>query len=386
MDYVTTLTCEYIFDKDECCTYLTCITTNPESYKHIYDEYDMLTDHKKRIRKLKNIHEYNIIDYINVMSISFATNFNTIIYHIPSNITHLIFGDFFNCKLPKLPHSLIYLRFGRYFNQKLVLLPNLIYLEFGTQFDHKLPRLPKRLQRLIFGNMFNHKISRLPYNLTHLTLGWCYNQLLPRLPNNMIQLTLGFHYNQPIHTFPPQLRTLKLGTSFRQSHNIFPPSLQYLTIYCTPTFTELPIGLTHFMYAGPFVLNFPKLPNNLTHLTWFSGTKLNHLPKALRYFNLQCESPYFGCNCETHDPEIKQLPNGLTHLTWECNLDLPNIPDSLVFLELGHVFNKKIPQLSINIRQIYVYDTYQYITDLESYGNKVKYKMQSSSKIISAYQ
>jgi hypothetical protein len=376
MDYVTTLTCEYIFNKTECITYLTYITINPESYKHIYDEYDISSRHNKRIRKLKNIHEYNINDYVNVMSISFATNFNTIIYHISSHITHLIFGALFDRKLPKLPHSLIYLKFGKYYNQKLVLLPNLIHLEFDGNFNHKLPILPKTLQRLILSNGFNHKISRLPDNLTHLKLGWCYNKQLPKLtawPKNMIQLILGFHYNHQICTFPPQLRMLKLGTSFNLANHTFPPMLKYLKMYCAPKFTELPIRLTHFMYGGPFVVNFPKLSDNLIHLTWFSATKLHHLPAELQYFSLECESSYFNYDCEKHNPEIKQFPDNLTHLTWECNLDLPNIPDSLIFLKLGRPFNKKIPQLPINIREIYVYDVYEHIADLKLYGDKIKY-------------
>lgn len=299
MDLTIALTCEYIFDKIECVTFLTCTNIDPKRYEYVYEEYDIDSIvEKKKVRKLIDVDSIDLSAYSNVMKIVFDTSNK--IHTLPKKITNLNISTFYNHDLPifpttliqfsimytkqtapKLPDSIRFLSISGECNN--IILPSrLLYLSYGVKCH--MPVLPTTLTHLKVDSQFRHRIRKniLPDSLISLNTGYLYKYKLPALPMNLKILKLNPEYNHKFSTFPDSLKQLKLSYFFK--HKV------------------------------------PTLPDNLTHLV------VNHLNK-----------------------NITVLPPKLIYLEWQCNRKIPDLTNTITHLIIGNDVNQNITQFKIRV-------------------------------------
>jgi hypothetical protein len=246
MNYSITLTCEYIFDQDECITYLSIINVNPKQYEYVYNDHDvLLVTKKKLIRKLIDIYSFDLLGYSNVMKITFYADFNKDISHLPLSLTRVIFGRHFNKDISRLSDTLIYLELGGLYNTEIKKLPRLLrYLTIGYHYRQKLCDLP---DKLIYLNIcsISYKFPELPCSIRYLTIGSNCLSIPSQFPMRLVSLKWFSSANIPLLNHC--LEHLTIGFSFRQtfgsnSHHIceLPGKLKTLAWY---SMTNIPLGL-----------------------------------------------------------------------------------------------------------------------------------------------
>lgn len=94
MNFVITLTCEYIFDEEECIAYLKAIDVDPKLYEYVYKEYDHVfyMSDKRKVRKLCNVSDPYMTEYTNLMYIEYCSNYNYDVCQLPQSIQSIYFN------------------------------------------------------------------------------------------------------------------------------------------------------------------------------------------------------------------------------------------------------------------------------------------------------
>jgi hypothetical protein len=403
MDYTTLLTCEYLFDNNQCIIYLTSHNIEPKQYECVYNLQVNNELGLKKIRKLRCLQHCDLNPYPNLLMVIFDDMFNNKITSFPNTLTHIIFeGDsHFTKNLPRLPPRLMHLELGSQYNKPILYLPStLLYLDLGFHFNKRLPPLPKnleyfytgeynhkfivssKLKYLIVGSNYKHKISQLPNTLLHLILSDEYNKVLPPLPDSIIYLGLGWNYNHKYPALPKSLQRLRVFAPNTPLPRL-PDSITHLDLQgeCQYELPNVPKNLKHLIMADIYEhkIKLPKtltrlvtsigkycsiswLPNNITHLTWRAEHDIPSLPKSLRH--LYIRSDIKTKNLVLPDnlrhlhitkcciPDI--LPNNLECLLLgdDFNHEINKLPINLKRLMIGHKFNKKIPPLPPNLKYL----------------------------------
>jgi hypothetical protein len=393
MDLIITLTCEYIFDEQECITYLTSILIDPSLYEYVYKEYHIdEVKHKKKVRKLINVKDLNLTEYKNTVSIKFDHKFNQSI-RFPNNVTHLTFGCKFNQCL-QLSNSITHITFDYAFDQPIMYLPcRLIYLKLGFSFNHKLPKLPKTLTELHLGEEFNQEILHFPARLRVLNTNDKYNHKLPSL-SNLTHLTIQNRANCDI-LFPSTLTHLEWNCGdhisslphklthlmifkYQYKHHL-PLSIRHLTINMYDIeykFIDLPRNLKYLYISvydatnkddvyNDFSRKINKLPDTLTHLDWeyyFTSSnpiQVPKLPLGLKYLRIK----YYQEHEIGHSHKLPDLPSKLIYLNIGDNFNqiLPKPPSTLKHLELGNNFNHALPELPSTLKHLELGDNFNHV-------------------------
>jgi hypothetical protein len=128
MNYILALTCEYIFDIQECHSYLTSVEIDPVKYEYIYKPYYQMDvkNNRRKIRKLYNAATYDLSEYRSLMSVRFDDYFHgyDVIIKYPDTLIYLIFGRHFDAILDFIPSSVQYLIIGDMYDRRLSVLPD----------------------------------------------------------------------------------------------------------------------------------------------------------------------------------------------------------------------------------------------------------------------
>jgi hypothetical protein len=377
MDYTIVTTCEYIYDEQDCISYLTCIHIDPIKYEYIYKEYNIDDDaarkYKKKVRKLVDVTDSNITQYTNVMSIRLYNKFNKS-FRIPTNILCITFGQYFNCTINHLPNKLIYLKYDEHFNQQLTCLPShLIYLILGNSYYFELPILPSTLRYL--------RLER-------------YFYALPKLSNNLITLIVNIHNHGLLNNnvaLPTSLRALSLHSKLLPHIKDIPQGLHSLFLNINNILPPLPNGLIQLCLRGSISYDIllpstiklldwdcnrhlPILPNNLTSLIIGRYVKhnLKQLPPSLRFlsmyyysgvfFELSSNLIHLDIWCYTNDITIselntlyertKTLPNELRKLYWYSDIKLSHLPSKLMYVFIGSSYNHELPEIPNSLLEL----------------------------------
>lgn len=413
MNLTIALITEYIFDEQECITYLRLINVDPIKYEYIYKKYeieDVIS--KKSVRRLYDVENFDLTNYTNLIELIFFDMFNHEITSLPNTLTTLIFGKHFNYKLPALPETLIHIKFDHDFNQPIMKLPSrLKYLEFGYLYNHKLPKIPPSLLTLMFGYCFNQILTRLPKNLQHLTLGGEYNWNISKFPHKLKELYIYRAKDFTLTQIPSQLTHLSVNDYYGKIKYLS-SSITHLEWNCNQKLPELHYGITHLTLGHIFNQEIQcDLPISLKYLNMNYNAKHKFciLPSDLKYFrisrddeedydeddndlnmddpmtidflqktrilpkglhtliwNSQYEIPQFPVGlkhltiCQNRFC-IPDLPYGLTHFEMECeSINDIEFPDTIIYLKLSSTFNNKISRLPSKLKHLMVGHRFNY--------------------------
>jgi hypothetical protein len=423
MNYVITLTCEYIFAELECIIYLSSINVDPKQYEYIYCTHDM--KYKKKTRRLNDVTKCDLSEYPNLLHITFHDNFNEHITTWSKNITHIIFGHHYNKEL-KLHNNVIHLTLRDHFDKQLYLPNRLASIVLGHKMNQSISRLPKHLLYLTLGNLFKCELPALPNSLINLVLGSQYNRKILKLPTNLLVLKLGYDYQHKLPKLPYKLRHLTVDRCY--DHKIILPNtliqlewynynklpklsphlthltlihyqkimvklsrLRYLAIYGYDydyEFIDLPDELEqliiqfdkphkHNLVSKRFKRQINTLPSQLKILKWDSNWKLQKLPDKLKHLSFSAHNPriYPDMFRSGYCHQLFELPKELTHLDTGhhyCS-ELPRLPFTLTHLTLGYHFKVKPPIMPFSL---------EYLEVKSEFGTE-KYILPNNLKILS---
>jgi hypothetical protein len=409
MDPVTTLTCEYIFEQDECIEYLKCTNNKHIDYAHIYQmhNYTPTFDKKKKVRKICISYNSESMGCIDLSEYT--------------NLIQLLLDEGTNNKLI-LPHSITHLDLWSHYTRKLNNFPpGLIYLDIGMRYKHKLPELTK-LRTLHVYCEYKYEM-KLPNSLKHLT--WHNDADIPGLPHGLTQLTITIRAVPALlETIPSTLTHLRVEESTEDIvyTSDIPDIITHLTWRCRNPLPKLHNKLIYLSLGGNLRMKTINLPNSITHLIFCCGINIKSLPTSLTYLkwgydrrspkvpktlkylivsdeygyicpkiNIPANLKFLKWSCVKQLPslskslhtlildsgynyDITTLPAKLTRLKLYCNKRLPPLPTTLITLELKSNYTHKLPPMPTSLTKLIISCDYKYINVLRNlYGGKMIY-------------
>jgi hypothetical protein len=426
MDPVTTLTCEYIFEQDECIEYLKCTNNKHIDYAHIYQmhNYTPTFDKKKKVRKIcvsqksASINCVDLSGYTNLIQVLLDEGDNKTVI-LPQSVTCLDFWTDYARKLFNFPPNLIHLDIGTIYEYKLPELTKLRTLRIGGEYKYKI-KFPKTLRHLTWFNY--NDVPQLPLGLTHLAimidaipallkvipgtlthleiedystgdpstedsstedilytsdipdtithLTWNSIKSLPGLHDKLIYLSLEENMGKESINLPNSITHLIISCSAILAS--FPTSLIYLKWACNRKAPDVPNTLKYLIVSdryicGKFIsytVGKIKIPLYLKHLKWLSFTQLPSLPRSLHTLILYSKYNY----------DITTLPSKLTCLKLYCNKRLPALPNTLITLKLKDDYTHKLPVIPSVLTRLIISRKYKYINKIrQTYSDRIIY-------------